>query len=108
MFSLFFDNIFGLKNMVLSQCVIYKDLQKICLYALNIEIVVRQFALHLTKELDVCIDQTPSLKAGINQNWYLVNSRYQRQGVFVTSSYTQSINFINGQGYKNYAHQFKM
>ena len=47
---------------------ICKDLQKICLYALNIEIMVRQFALHLTKELDVCIDQTPSLKAGINQN----------------------------------------
>ena len=35
---------------------------------LDIEIIARQFALHLTKELDVCIDQTPSLKAGINQN----------------------------------------
>ena len=69
MFSLFFDNIFGLKKHgLIAMCYIYKDLQKICLYALNIEIVVRQFALHLTKELDVCIDQTPSLKAGINQN----------------------------------------
>ena len=66
MFSLFFDNIFGLKKHGL--IAICKDLQKMCLYALNIEILVRQFALHLTKELDVCIDQTPSLKAGINQN----------------------------------------
>ena len=63
MFSLFFDNIFGLKKHGLIE-----RLKKMCLYALNIEIVVRQFALHLTKELDVCIDQTPSLKAGINQN----------------------------------------
>ena len=59
MFSLFFDNIFGLKK---------HGPIEMCVYALNIEIMVRQFALHLTKELDVCIDQTPSLKAGINQN----------------------------------------
>ena len=64
MFSLFFDNIVGLKK----HDPIEKDLQKMCLFGLNIEIMVRQFALHLTKELDVCIDQTPSLKAGINQN----------------------------------------
>ena len=64
MFSLFFDNIFGLQKHDPYE----KDLQKMCFYALNIEIIARQFALHLTKELDVCIDQTPSLKAGINQN----------------------------------------
>ena len=62
MFSLFFDNIVGLKKHGPI------EIQKMCFYALNIEIIARQFALHLTKELDVCIDQTPSLKAGINQN----------------------------------------
>ena len=57
MFSLFFDNILGLNKH-----------GPIEIFGLNIEIMVRQFALHLTKESDVCIDQTPSLKAGINQN----------------------------------------